>query len=124
MVTRNALLAGILLGVAACGDAAIGKLSENISRDSTLRILAVDAAAGDSAPHIYREDQYLVDGKFYKIAFYTATDRKQATDTVGGAPLLDDELTPLVFVNDTLTGWGWDHWEEVATIIKVPLAPR
>jgi hypothetical protein len=123
MVSRNVLLLTTLLGVAACGDATIGKLSENITRDSALKILAQDAA-GDPAPHIYREDQYLVDGKFYKIAYYTPTDRKQASDSAQGASLADRELTPLVFVNDTLKGWGWERWEEVASTINITVPPR
>ena len=125
MVSHKAVLTGLLLGVVACGgDAKIGKLSANITRDSALRLLAEVPPTSDSMPHIYREDQYLVDGKFYKIAFYTPTDRKLASDSASGATLPDEELTPLVFVNDTLKGWGWDHWGEVATAINVPVPVR
>jgi len=123
MVSRNVLLLTTLLGVAACGDATLGKLSENITRDSTLKILAQNAA-GDPAPHIYREDQYLVDGTFYKVAYYTSTDRKQTADSAQGNILPEKELTPLVFVNDTLKGWGWERWEQVAATINVPVPPR
>ena len=122
MVSKKAVVAGLLLSAVACGDSTLGKLSTNITRDSALRVLAADATVGDTMPHIYREDVYLVDGKFYKIGFYTPTDRKLVSDTVGGSGAMpEDELTPLVFVNDTLTGWGWDHWREVATGINVPV---
>jgi hypothetical protein len=123
MIRRKALLASLLLGVAACGDATLKKLSVNITRDSALKLLSADAAPGDSVPHVYRENQYLVDGKFYKIAFYTPTDRKEMSDTASGTPIAEGELTPLVFVNDTLTGWGWDHWKEVAATINLPVTP-
>lgn len=125
MIIRRAVLATMLLGAAACGDARLRKLSENIPRDSAMKLLLDEGAAPDSSPHIYREARYLVDGRFYRIAYYTKTDRKEATDTLEKVePLLDDELSPLVFVNDTLTGWGWDHWEDVAASIKVPVPPR
>jgi hypothetical protein len=123
MVSRKVLLLTTLLGATACGDATLGKLSEKITRDSALKILAQDVA-GDPAPHIYREDQYLVEGKFYKVAYYTPTDRKQASDSAQGNLLADEELTPLVFVNDTLQGWGWERWEQVAASINVPVPPR
>jgi hypothetical protein len=123
MVSRLAFVLTATLGIAACGDARLDKLSENITRDSTLKILA-QGAAGDTAPHIYREDQYLVDGKWYKVSYYTPTDRKQASDSAQGNIIADDKLTPLVFVNDTLQGWGWERWEQVAATINVPVPPR
>jgi hypothetical protein len=125
MISRKALLASLLLGVAACGDATLKKLSVNITRDSAMKILSADATPGASDPHVYRENQYLIEGKFYKVAFYTPTDRKETSDTAAGNPIAEEELTPLVFVNDTLTGWGWTHWKEVATSINLPVeAPR
>lgn len=125
MTMRRAVLATLLVGVAACGDARLKKLSENITRDSAMKLLADEGAAADSAPHVYRESRYLADGQMYRVAYYTKTDRKLTADTLDSvAPLLDDELTPLVFVNDTLRGWGWDKWEDVAAAIKVQLPPR
>lgn len=122
--TIAAVPALAVLTFVACKDPRLDKLSENITRDSALRILAADAAPGDSVPHIYRESQYLMNGRMYRVVFYTPTDRKQQTDTLhGGERLEERRLTPLVFVNDTLTGWGWKHWEEVAATINVPVAP-
>lgn len=114
-----------MLLLVGCKDARLESLSANITRDSALKILSADAAPGDSLPHIYREAQYLVDGRMYRVAYYTPTDRKEVTDTVArGEALEERRLTPLVFVNDTLTGWGWDHWEEVAATINVTVPPR
>lgn len=125
MKMRRAALATLLVGAAACGDARLKKLSENIPRDSAMKLLLDEGAVPDSAPHVYREARYLVDGRFYRIAYYTKTNRRETTDTLEKVePLLDDELTPLVFVNDTLYGWGWDHWEDVAATINVPVPPR
>lgn len=125
MTMRRAVLATLLVGAAACGDARLKKLSENISRDSAMKLLLDEGAPPDSAPHVYREARYLVDGRFYRIAYYTKTDRKEANDTLEKvAPLLDDELTPIVFVNDTLRVWGWDKWEDIAATIHVPVPPR
>lgn len=119
-------MAVLLVGVAACGDAKLKKLSKEITSDSAFKLLRDEGKpATDSAPHIYRESRYFIDSKMYRVAYYTKTDRKEATDSSEKfEPLLDDELTPLVFVNDTLKGWGWRHWEEVAASIKLPLPPR
>lgn len=119
MGTRNVLAAVLLIGAAGCGDATIKKLSANITRDSAFKILASELAIPDQMPHIYKEDQYLVDGKFYTVSFYTNTDRKYASDSVAGSAIADGDLVPLVFVNDTLTGWGWDHWSETASTINM-----
>ena len=122
-MSRKALLAGALAGLAACGDARISKLTPNITRDSALRIIGADAAPGDSMPHLYREAAYLYDGKFYRVAFYTPTDRKEA-DSVAQGKLAEKDLTPLVFVGDTLKVWGWKSWDSLAVLIKAPVAPR
>ncbi len=125
MNIRRAVLATMLLGVAACGDARLRKPSKDIPRDSAMKLLLDKGAAADSSPHIYREARYLVDGRMYRISYYTKTNRKESTDTLEKVePLLDDELIPLVFVNDTLSGWGWDHWEDIAATINLPVPPR
>ncbi len=119
MGTRNVVAAVLLFGAAGCGDATIKELSANITRDSAFKILALDLTTPDQMPHIYKEDQFLVDGKFYKVSYYTKTDRKYASDSVAGSVIGDRDLLPLVFVNDTLTGWGWEHWRETASAINI-----
>lgn len=122
MYSNRAALAILLLGAAACGDARIRKLDENISRDSALKILAEGAAPGDTQPHIYRESKYLVNGKNYRVAYFTSTDRKRLADSSANTPLIEfEDLTPLVFVNDTLKAWGWDRWEVIADSLKIPV---
>lgn len=46
------------------------------------------------------------DGRSYEIVFYY-TDIKKADDAI-----TDDELTPLVFENGKLIGWGWSFVED------------
>lgn len=33
----------------------------------------------------------------------------------------DDELTPLVLIDDKLTGWGWDFWYDTALKLGIRL---
>jgi hypothetical protein len=125
-----------LLAVVACGDSRVRKLSEGISRDSVLKILAIDTAPGDSLPHVYRTQRYLIDGKMYEVLLYTATDKKaQVIPTVtrgpGAAPdpadadtILDADLTPIVLHDGRVTGWGWQHYDSLARLHGFPIKPR
>jgi hypothetical protein len=53
------------------------------------------------------------------MLMYTSTGRKEGADTIP-----DAELTPVVLVNDTLTGWGWEHHDSVANANRIVIKPR
>ena len=36
----------------------------------------------------------------------------------------DNDLTPVVFRNDSLEGWGWTHWKSVATTYNLNIRRR
>jgi hypothetical protein len=58
------------------------------------------------------EDKSNKDGKSYQVLYYH-TDLKQRDDKI-----TDDELTPLVFENGKLIGWGYPFLDQ-----KVPPKP-
>lgn len=102
-----------------CGDRNIGKLSVGIARDSVIRILARGSTAKDSTPNVYREERYLYGGHFITMLMYSSTGKKEGTDTIPEA-----ELIPVVLVDDTLTGWGWEHRDSVARANNIVIKPR
>ena len=55
----------------------------------------------------YRSSAFSRDSLAIDVLYYW-TDLKQ----VDGA-ITDDELTPLVFFDNKLAGWGWDFWNDV-----------
>ena len=106
--------------LAGCGgDRNIGQLTVGIARDSVLRILAQGSTATDSTPNVYREERYLYDGHFITLLLYSATGKKEATDTIP-----EEQLIPVVLRDDTLTGWGWEHTDSVANANNIVLKPR
>jgi hypothetical protein len=102
-----------------CGDKNIRQLSVGITRDSVLKILALGSTATDSTPNVYREDRYLYGGHFITMLMYSNTGKKEGTETVP-----EEQLIPVVLRDDTLTGWGWEHADSVATANNIQLKPR
>jgi hypothetical protein len=121
MTLGGPILAAVftLVTLTGCGDKNIRKLSVGIPRDSVIKILGHGSSATDSTPNVYREERYLNDGHFITMLMYTSTGRKEGADTIP-----DAELTPVVLVNDTLTGWGWEHHDSVANANRIVIKPR
>jgi len=73
----------------------------------TMGVMSVRIPVGNNAPVLYnpqRSEIYTGDGSSWEVLFYyTHVVRDDGMVT-------DDELTPLVLRDDTLTGWGWTHW--------------
>jgi hypothetical protein len=112
--------AGLAITVlAACQDKNIRQLTIGISRDSVLKILALGATSSDSTPNVYREERYLNDGQWITMLLYSNRGVEEGQETVPEA-----DLTPVVLRNDTLTGWGWEHYDSVATANNIPIKPR
>lgn len=73
----------------------------------TMGVMSVRIPVGNNAPVLYnpqRSEIYSGDGSSWEVFFYyTHVVRDDGMVT-------DDELTPLVLRDGTLTGWGWTHW--------------
>ena len=67
-------------------------------------------------PNPYSAESHVVRGDSVEI-FYYATHIKN-TDGM----ITDDELTPLVLVNDVLVGWGWSYLNAFVEQNEVPIA--
>lgn len=61
----------------------------------------------DPIPNPYRTEALKTRGGIYEVLYYYTEYRKP------GAPMADENLTPLVIKNDRLLGWGWNALEEV-----------
>lgn len=122
---RNRLTLGrlaplVAVALAACGDARVKKLEEGIARDSVLAILrdGQPVSGPDSMPHVYELAGYLIRGVHYEVFYYTKGD-----EVAGADSLPPSKLLPIVLQNDTVSGWGWPHWDSVAKTINLPLPP-
>jgi len=106
---------------AACGDARVKKLDEGITRDSVLTILRDGApvVGPDSLPHVYENAAYIMNGRKYEVFYYTRGD-----EVAGADSLPAKKLTPIVLVDGSVSGWGWQYWDSVATSFKLPVKPR
>jgi hypothetical protein len=107
--------------LAACGDSRIKKLTVGIPKDSVLKILTLESAPveGDSIPNVYRSERYLWDGHQITAWFYSKAGKKAGRDTIP-----EKDLTPIVLRDDTLTGWGWQHFDSVAKANNIPAHPH
>ncbi|MFW6088663.1 MAG: DUF3192 domain-containing protein [Gemmatimonadota bacterium] len=76
----------------------------------TMGVMSVQIPVGGNAPILYnphRSETYEGDGSTWEVLYYyTHVVRDDGRVT-------DDELTPLVLRDGTLTGWGWTHWAAV-----------
>ena len=117
------LLSGAVLATA-CEDKRVKQLDTGISRDSALSVIGKDPSnsAPDSFPNVYLRERYLIGGKHYEVMYFTPDDRKHSlSDTTA---VNWKKLTPIVFVENKLTGRGWSYWDSVATANKIPLKKR
>ena len=104
--------------LAACGDARINQLTVGISRDSALKVINA-GAAGDSLARVYKQENYLMNGRSTSVLFYNKDGIKQASDSA----LAAKEQVPIVTVGGKVTGWGWKHYHSVATAMKFKPSP-
>jgi hypothetical protein len=76
----------------------------------TMGVMSVQIPVGGDAPILYnphRSETYESEDSSWEVLFYyTHVVRDDGLVT-------DDEVTPLVLRDGTLTGWGWTHWAAV-----------
>lgn len=102
----------VALTLAGCrrGDSRVENLATGISRDSALAVMG-------ATPEV--PTQYLVNGQYIEAMVY----RRQGAEG-DFAALVRRDLTPVVLVNGLVTGWGWDHWDSVATENTIEVSPK
>lgn len=78
------------------------KLSIGMSKEEVLKIMGTRTHLTDAGTinNPYRNETLQGKDKVFEVLYYY-TDRKRADGAI-----TDDELTPLVFDNDKLIGWG------------------
>jgi hypothetical protein len=82
------------------------RLSLGMSKFDVLQIMGTETVESVNNP--YRvETPKGKDGELYEVLFYH-TDKKKKSDLIS-----DSELTPIVFKDNVLIGWGWAFLSEV-----------
>jgi len=124
LVRRSAPLLAVaaLAGLVACEDARVKSVdSVGMTRDQVLSKLAQEArgVGPDSMPNVYRRSEYLVDGKKYEVLYFAKHNEKAGRDSV---PY--EDLTPIVLVDNQYIGKGWDFFDSLGTVAKIPVPKR
>lgn len=85
--------------------------------EDTLGVSQVQIPLGGPKPVLqnpHRNELYRAGGASWEVLYYY-------TSVVADDGLVtDDELTPVVLRDDTLTGWGWDYWAEQVSLYDIP----
>ena len=68
----------------------------------------IGSSGSSDIPNPFRSEMYPAGEDEFKILFFY-TNR-----TLADGDIEDDELTPVVFKNGLLDGWGWSYWENTA----------
>jgi hypothetical protein len=63
---------------------------------------------GNITNNPYRVEAYTIKQDVVNVIFYWTDVRER-----DGA-ITEDELTPIVLINDKVVGWGWTQWEQTA----------
>lgn len=107
LILPAALLA---LTLAACGDGRLRKLSAGIDKDSVAVLMESDAPTQSAS--------YLTSGTYWELHLYA---RGEAPE---GDTLAWRAMSPVVFKDGKVTGWGWTYWEGEAELNGIPVPPK
>jgi hypothetical protein len=139
---RTLLLAGLTTAafLAACEDKRVKQLNAGITRDSAMAVISHDlkprtdtgpATPTDSLPNVYTRERFLIAGKNIEVLYFTPENDKAPAMVRGRVPSAGPDtiipykrLTPIVFIDNRLSGRGWSYWDSVATANKIPLKKR
>ena len=61
---------------------------------------------------------YLMDGQYIETMIYRRPEISGPFEE-----LERRDMTPVVLVDGRLTGWGWDHWDSVASAHRIEVVP-
>jgi hypothetical protein len=121
-VRRRTLALGAImtvLALTACEDKRLKELTNGITRDSAVTILAQNIKGGgrDSFPNVFDRGRYLIEGKTYEVLYYSKDNKKKH----GADTLTYKDYTPVVFLDNLMIGKGWPVWDSISTANKIPL---
>ncbi len=69
-------------------------------------------------PNPFKSELYPAGNVIFKILYFYI--QRQAADDM----ITDDELTPVVFKDGKLDGWGWNYWEDTAKKFDIVVRHR
>ena len=99
-----------MVALSACGDTRLKKLSVGIEKDSVAVLMKTDS------PHTAAS--YVTGGKLWEIQFYP-TKEVALTDSVDWR-----DMSPVVFAEGKVAGWGWGYWDKEAAVLEIPMPPK
>jgi hypothetical protein len=85
--------------------------------EDTLGVSQVQIPVGGPKPVLqnpHRSELYRAGGSSWEVLYY------YTSVVADDGRVTDDELTPVVLRDDTLTGWGWDYWAEQVSLYDIP----
>jgi len=125
--TASVLLLAASLLLVGCGDsapplpgeAALAEVEEGTPRDEVMALLPQGELTVEGTFEGYRRNRYLTDGMMVEVVWL----HRQGSAGEFEEPRAD--LTPVIFVDAVLDGWGWDHFDARADewSLPVPEAP-
>lgn len=91
-------------------------LQAGMSEDQVIEIMG--PSPDPNTPNPYRSEMYQAEGATVKVLFFYTN--LQAGDNI----VDDEELTPVVFKNGHLDGWGWSYWQTTAERYDIRIRVR
>jgi hypothetical protein len=110
----------VIAALSACGDAKVRQLDVGISKDSAVKILSAGAPADDTLPNFYRHNRYFMDSRYIDVYLYDPKNRDLYKDPL----VADKELTPVIAIGDTLSGWGWGYMDEISKRYRIEIRTK
>lgn len=112
--------AGAVALLSACEDKRVKAVDTGMTRDQVISQLSVDApkaGGSDSMPNVYWRETYLIGGKNYEVLYFSAEGKKAKRPPSDTASF--EDLTPVVMIENTVVGKGWDYFDSLATANKI-----
>ncbi len=110
--TRLLIAAASLVLVSGCtkDDPRLQNLGVGISKDSVFAVMEL--------PDTERGEAYLINGQYIEAFVVRLPGVEGPRDS-----LSRKQMTPVVVIGGTVTGWGWDHWDSVAGANGIEVEP-
>ncbi len=77
----------------------------------------IGPSSNSRIPNPFRSEMYPAGDDIFRAFFFYS-----GTGLVSSIP--DSDLTPVVFKNESLEGWGWSYWESTAKQYNISIRNR